>query len=135
MKEREKSYISQWHICISLEVLGSGKSTLLNVLGILDQYDAGEYRLDGNLIKNLSQKRAAQYRNKLLGFVFQSFNLLARTSALRNVMLPLVYNRQQPLSQAERADKAMAALTAEGPDEPCSVKELQVSLTESCCFC
>lgn len=55
---------------------GSGKSTLLNILGILDNYDSGEYRLDGTLIKNLSENRAADYRNRMIGFVFQSFNLI-----------------------------------------------------------
>ncbi len=70
---------------------GSGKSTLLNVLGILDQYDSGEYRLNDTLIKNLSQKKAAQYRNRMLGFVFQSFNLLSFKTAAENVALPLYY--------------------------------------------
>jgi putative ABC transport system ATP-binding protein len=70
---------------------GSGKSTLLNVLGILDGYDSGEYWLDGTLIKDLSERRAAAYRNKFLGFVFQSFNLLPFKTALENVALPLYY--------------------------------------------
>ena len=72
---------------------GSGKSTLLNILGILDDYDTGEYRLDGTLIKNLSEKKAAQLRNKFLGFVFQSFNLLEFKNAMENVALPLYYQR------------------------------------------
>lgn len=70
---------------------GSGKSTLLNILGILDNYDEGEYRLDGRLIKNLSEKQSAQYRNELIGFVFQSFNLINFKNALENVALPLYY--------------------------------------------
>lgn len=70
---------------------GSGKSTLLNVLGILDNYDSGEYSLDGTLIKNLSQSKAANYRNQFLGFVFQSFNLLSFKTAQENVALPLYY--------------------------------------------
>jgi putative ABC transport system ATP-binding protein len=70
---------------------GSGKSTLLNILGILDGYDAGEYWLDGTLIKNLSEHQAAQYRNRFIGFVFQSFNLLPHLTALENVALPLRY--------------------------------------------
>lgn len=70
---------------------GSGKSTLLNILGILDTYDAGQYLLDGTLIRNLSEKQAAQYRNKFIGFVFQSFNLLGFKSAVENVALPLYY--------------------------------------------
>jgi putative ABC transport system ATP-binding protein len=70
---------------------GSGKSTLLNVLGILDAYESGDYWLDGTLIKNLSERRAAQYRNKFIGFVFQSFNLLPFKTAVENVALPLYY--------------------------------------------
>jgi len=72
---------------------GSGKSTLLNVLGILDAYDSGEYVLDGTLIKNLSEKRAAYYRNRFIGFVFQSFNLLPFKTAVENVALPLYYQK------------------------------------------
>lgn len=70
---------------------GSGKSTLLNILGILDNYDTGEYRLDGTLIKNLSENKAAEYRNKMIGFVFQSFNLINYKNAVENVALPLFY--------------------------------------------
>ena len=70
---------------------GSGKSTLLNVLGILDFPDQGTYHLDGNLIQNLSEKKAAQYRNKFLGFIFQSFNLVNFKNAVENVALPLYY--------------------------------------------
>lgn len=70
---------------------GSGKSTLLNILGILDSYDTGEYVLDGTLIKNLSENRAAELRNKLIGFVFQSFNLINYKDAMENVALPLFY--------------------------------------------
>ncbi len=72
---------------------GSGKSTLLNVLGILDNYDTGEYLLNGKLIKNLSEKQAALYRNEMIGFVFQSFNLLPFKNALENVALPLYYRK------------------------------------------
>ena len=70
---------------------GSGKSTLLNILGILDDYDSGEYRLDNTLIRDLSESKAAAYRNKFIGFVFQSFNLLPFKTALENVALPLYY--------------------------------------------
>ena len=70
---------------------GSGKSTLLNILGILDNYDIGEYHLNGTLIKNLSEKQAAAYRNEMIGFVFQSFNLINFKNALENVALPLFY--------------------------------------------
>ena len=82
---------------------GSGKSTLLNILGILDDYDEGEYYLDNNLIKNLSQKNAAQYRNHLLGFVFQSFNLLPFKSAKENVALPLYYQKVDRKTRQKRA--------------------------------
>jgi putative ABC transport system ATP-binding protein len=70
---------------------GSGKSTLLNILGILDNYDAGSYHLNGSLIKNMSEKQAAKLRNELLGFVFQSFNLISFKNAMENVALPLYY--------------------------------------------
>ena len=70
---------------------GSGKSTLLNILGILDTYDSGEYRLDGLKINRLSERKAAQLRNKMLGFVFQSFNLVSFKNAMENVALPLYY--------------------------------------------
>ena len=72
---------------------GSGKSTLLNILGILDEYDEGDYLLDDTLIKNLSQKQAAHFRNQLIGFVFQSFNLLPFKTAKENVALPLYYQK------------------------------------------
>lgn len=70
---------------------GSGKSTLLNIIGILDNYDEGEYYLDGTLIRNLSETKAAVYRNRFLGFVFQSFNLISFKNAAENVALPLYY--------------------------------------------
>ncbi len=72
---------------------GSGKSTLLNVLGILDGYDSGEYYFDETLIKGLSETKAASYRNRLLGFVFQSFNLIPFKTAVENVALPLYYQK------------------------------------------
>ncbi len=70
---------------------GSGKSTLLNILGMLDNYDNGTYYLDGNLIANMSEKKAAKYRNDMVGFVFQSFNLISFKNAVENVALPLYY--------------------------------------------
>jgi putative ABC transport system ATP-binding protein len=70
---------------------GSGKSTLLNILGMLDNYDKGSYYLDGNLIANMSEKKAARYRNDMVGFVFQSFNLISFKNAMENVALPLYY--------------------------------------------
>ncbi|GHT49078.1 ABC transporter ATP-binding protein [Bacteroidia bacterium] len=77
---------------------GSGKSTLLNILGILDTYDTGEYYLNGQLMKDLSETRAAEVRNKMIGFIFQSFNLISYKDAVENVALPLYYqgvNRKQ----------------------------------------
>ena len=68
---------------------GSGKSTLLNILGMLDNYDTGEYYLNGTLIKGLSETKAAEYRNRMIGFIFQSFNLINFKDAVENVALPL----------------------------------------------
>lgn len=82
---------------------GSGKSTLLNILGILDEYEHGEYYLDDTLIKNLSQAQAAQYRNRFLGFVFQSFNLLNFKTAWENVALPLYYQKVERKQRYEMA--------------------------------
>ena len=86
---------------------GSGKSTLLNILGILDNYDTGEYRLDGTLIKGLSEKVAADYRNRMIGFIFQSFNLIPFKTAVENVELPLFY---QGVPRARRHEMAMEYL-------------------------
>ena len=82
---------------------GSGKSTLLNIIGMLDEADAGDYILDQVPIKNLTEKKAAIYRNKFLGFIFQSFNLINYKNALENVALPLYY---QGLKRKERQEKA-----------------------------
>jgi len=90
---------------------GSGKSTLLNILGILDEYDEGEYYLNGNLIKKISQVEAAGYRNNLIGFVFQSFNLLGFKTAKENVALPLYY---QKVPRKERQEKALEYLEQVG---------------------
>ena len=86
---------------------GSGKSTLLNILGILDNYDTGEYWLDGRLIKDLSEKTAAHYRNCMIGFVFQSFNLISFKTAVENVELPLYY---QGVPRKKRHEMAMEYL-------------------------
>jgi putative ABC transport system ATP-binding protein len=93
---------------------GSGKSTLMNILGCLDRPTEGRYVLNGEDVSDLDKVQLAAIRNRELGFIFQSFNLLSRTSALRNVMLPLVYKRGGQLSQKEREEKAMAALEAVG---------------------
>ena len=82
---------------------GSGKSTLLNIVGLLDEHDEGDYFLNGQLIKDLNEKKAALLRNKFLGFVFQSFNLISYKTALENVALPLYYkgmNRKERLKVA-----------------------------------
>ncbi|SFC87580.1 ABC transporter ATP-binding protein [Algibacter pectinivorans] len=83
---------------------GSGKSTLLNIIGMLDEADSGEYILDGLPIKNLTEKKAAVYRNKFLGFIFQSFNLINYKNAAENVALPLYY---QGIKRKERQEQAM----------------------------
>lgn len=83
--------IDRGELCSIMGASGSGKSTLLNILGILDTYDRGEYVLDGTLIRNLSENRAADLRNRLIGFVFQSFNLIGYKNAVENVALPLFY--------------------------------------------
>lgn len=83
--------IDRGELCSIMGASGSGKSTLLNILGILDTYDSGEYVLDGTLIRNLSENRAANLRNRLIGFVFQSFNLIGYKNAVENVALPLFY--------------------------------------------
>jgi putative ABC transport system ATP-binding protein len=90
---------------------GSGKSTLLNVIGILDNYDEGEFFLDGRLIRDLNETQAAKLRNKTLGFVFQSFNLIAFKNALENVALPLYY---QGITRKKRNIIAMEYLDKVG---------------------
>ena len=90
---------------------GSGKSTLLNILGILDTYDTGEYYLSGQLIKNLNETRAAMYRNKMIGFVFQSFNLISFKNAMENVALPLYY---QGVNRKKRNEIALDYLEKVG---------------------
>ena len=90
---------------------GSGKSTLLNILGMLDEADEGSYLLDGTPIKNLNEKIAARYRNKFLGFIFQSFNLISYKNALDNVAMPLYY---QGVKRGIRTEKAMHYLEKVG---------------------
>ncbi|MDB5149297.1 MAG: macB 3 [Mucilaginibacter sp.] len=89
---------------------GSGKTTLLNILGCLDKPSIGDYFLDGVDVKKLSRDELAQLRNRKIGFVFQAYNLLPRTSALENVELPLLYNKE--ISISERRDRAIHALEA-----------------------
>ena len=93
---------------------GSGKSTLLNILGMLDNYDQGSYTLEGTPIKDLSETKAAQYRNKFLGFVFQSFNLISFKNAMENVALPLYYKK---VKRKERNELALEYLDKVGLKE------------------
>ncbi len=104
-------YVEKGEMVAIMGSSGSGKSTLLNIIGILDELDSGEYTLDGIEIKDLTEKKAAQYRNKFLGFVFQSFNLINFKNALENVALPLYY---QGLKRKERQEKAMFHLEKVG---------------------
>jgi putative ABC transport system ATP-binding protein len=90
---------------------GSGKSTLMNIIGCLDRPSAGKYILDGTAVETMEDDELAAVRNKKIGFVFQTFNLLARTTALQNVELPLVYAK---IPRAERVEQAKEALTAVG---------------------
>lgn len=93
---------------------GSGKSTLLNIIGMLDIYDEGEYRLEGKLIKNMSEKEAARYRNTHIGFIFQSFNLISFKNAVENVALPLYY---QKMSRKKRNRVSLELLEKMGLKE------------------
>ncbi len=127
LKNLHKSYVTgsnSLHVLkgISLEIeegemvsvmgaSGSGKSTLLNVLGILDNYDSGDYYLNGMLIKDINETKAAVLRNRTLGFVFQSFNLISFKNALENVALPLYY---QGVSRRKRNQIAMEYLDRVG---------------------
>ena len=93
---------------------GSGKSTLLNIIGILDNYDNGEYWLNGEMIQNMSETKAAWYRNQMIGFVFQSFNLISFKNAMENVALPLYY---QKVNRKKRNEKALEYLEKMGLKE------------------
>ena len=94
---------------------GSGKSTMLNILGCLDQPTSGVYEIDGVSVKDLSRNELATIRNEKIGFIFQSYNLLARTSAIENVELPLLYNSK--VSKEERRERAIKALEMVGLGE------------------
>ena len=93
---------------------GSGKSTLMNILGCLDRPTKGKYFLEGKDISSLDRNNLARIRNEKIGFVFQSFNLLHRTTALENVELPLLYNNSSPKTIAEKATKALLLVGLEG---------------------
>ncbi|NRD20118.1 ABC transporter ATP-binding protein [Winogradskyella eckloniae] len=94
---------------------GSGKSTMLNILGCLDQPTSGTYEIDGVRVKDLNRNQLATIRNEKIGFIFQSYNLLARTSAIENVELPLLYNSK--VSSEERRERAIKALEMVGLGE------------------
>ncbi len=106
--------VSEGELVAIMGSSGSGKSTLLNILGMLDVADDGEYILDGVTIKNMNETKAAQYRNKFLGFIFQSFNLINYKTALENVALPLYY---QGMGRKARQEKALKYLEQVGLKE------------------
>jgi putative ABC transport system ATP-binding protein len=103
--------IAQGEMIAVMGASGSGKSTLLNILGILDNYDTGAYHLNGTLMQNLNETKAAYYRNQYIGFVFQSFNLISFKNAMENVALPLYY---QKISRKQRNKTAMEYLDRMG---------------------
>jgi putative ABC transport system ATP-binding protein len=93
---------------------GSGKSTLMNILGCLDRPTGGAYILDGEDVSDLNKDRLAGVRNRQIGFVFQSYNLLPRLTAVKNVMLPLLYNSHQSLAESDLQERAVTALESVG---------------------
>ena len=113
---------------------GSGKSTLLNILGILDNYDEGSYYLNGSLVKDMSEKKAAKLRNELVGFVFQSFNLISFKNALENVALPLYY---QGVSRKKRNKIAEEYLDKVGLLDWAThlPSEMSGGAKTTCCYC
>jgi putative ABC transport system ATP-binding protein len=106
---------------------GSGKSTLLNILGCLDRPTEGQYLLDGEDVSQLSRKQLAHIRNRKIGFVFQSYNLLAQSNALENVMLPIIYSRNGWRSKSDRLERARAVLATVGLAEREKHKPLEMS--------
>jgi putative ABC transport system ATP-binding protein len=109
-----KARISYGEFAAVMGPSGSGKSTLMNILGCLDRPTAGMYRLDGRDVSQLNKNELAEVRSQKIGFVFQSFNLLPRLTALENVKLPLLYNLNDGLTPLEQEQKAQAALAAVG---------------------
>lgn len=115
---------------------GSGKSTLLNIIGILDNYDTGEYILDGTLVKNLSENRAAELRNRMIGFVFQSFNLISYKDAVENVALPLYYQgvprrRRNMLAMEQLARMGLADRARHLPSEMSGGQKQRVAIARA----
>lgn len=117
--------ISRGEFVTIMGTSGSGKSTLLNILGCLDTPTSGEYLLDGIPVRTMSKPRRATLRNRKIGFVFQNYNLLAKTTAIENVELPLMYNPE--VSAAERRQKAVRALEAVGLGDRLMHKSNQMS--------
>lgn len=117
--------VEKGEICVLLGPSGSGKSTLLNTLGCLDTPTSGEYLLDGISVRTMSKPQRAILRNRKIGFVFQSYNLLAKTTAVENVELPLMYNAS--VSAAERRRRAIEALQAVGLGDRLEHKSNQMS--------
>ena len=104
-------HIDEGELVSIMGASGSGKSTMLNIMGILDDYDEGEYHLAGKLVRNLDDRTEAIYRNKLIGFIFQSFNLIYYKNAMENVALPLYY---RGVKRKERNELAMEYLDKVG---------------------
>ena len=117
--------IAQGEVVVIIGPSGSGKSTLLNTLGCLDTPTSGEYLLDGISVRTMSKPQRAILRNRKIGFVFQSYNLLAKTTAVENVELPLMYNAS--VSAAERRRRAIEALQAVGLGDRLEHKSNQMS--------
>ncbi|MBO4871661.1 MAG: ABC transporter ATP-binding protein [Muribaculaceae bacterium] len=117
--------ISEGEFVTIMGTSGSGKSTLLNILGCLDSPTSGEYRLDGTPVRTMSKNQRAILRNRKIGFVFQNYNLLAKTTAVENVELPLMYN--SAISASERRERAINALTRVGLGDRLNHKSNQMS--------
>jgi putative ABC transport system ATP-binding protein len=110
---------------------GSGKSTLLNILGMLDNYDKGTYYLSGNLIANMSEKKAAKYRNEMVGFVFQSFNLISFKNAMENVALPLYYKGVPRKKRNQIAMEYLEKLANHMPNELSGGQKQRVAIARA----
>jgi len=117
--------IEQGEFVTIMGTSGSGKSTLLNILGCLDVPTSGEYYLDGIPVREMSKNDRATLRNRKIGFIFQNYNLLAKTTSIENVELPLMYNRE--VSHAERRERAIAALQEVGLGDRLTHRSNQLS--------